>query len=273
MALVGAFAARVLLGDFTVTLPDFVRILGGEQIPGATYIVMESKLPRAVLGRPRRRWPSGSAARSSRPRCATRSPAPTSSASASARAPPPCSRSSPRPARTRWPCRRRRDRRCRSPSRSLVRAVAGDHGGFRLVLAGIGLARRDAVGHPVPLHARRRVGRPAGAALADRQRQRRRLADHRAARRSLLAVLLPATCVWLARSLRVAELGDDTAAGLGVAPRPHRPAAARSASLLVAVGVAAAGPGRVRRLPVRPDRPRPQRRPYDAARRRRSSAR
>ena len=49
VALVGAFAARVLLGDFTVTVPDFVRILGGEQIPGATYIVMESKLPRAVL--------------------------------------------------------------------------------------------------------------------------------------------------------------------------------------------------------------------------------
>ncbi len=45
VALVGAFAARVLLGDFTVTVPDFVRILGGEQIPGATYIVMESKLP------------------------------------------------------------------------------------------------------------------------------------------------------------------------------------------------------------------------------------
>ena len=30
-------------------IPDLVRILGGEQIPGATYIVMESKLPRAVL--------------------------------------------------------------------------------------------------------------------------------------------------------------------------------------------------------------------------------
>ena len=42
--------------------------------------------------------------------------------------------------------------------------------------------RRAAVGDPVPLHPRRRVRRPAGAALADRQRQRRRLADDPAAR-------------------------------------------------------------------------------------------
>lgn len=41
-------AVRVLLGAYTVTIPDFFRILGGEQIPGATYIVMQSKLPRAV---------------------------------------------------------------------------------------------------------------------------------------------------------------------------------------------------------------------------------
>ncbi|MBD7995812.1 iron chelate uptake ABC transporter family permease subunit [Arthrobacter sp. Sa2CUA1] len=37
-----------LLGNYTVTIPDFIRILGGEKIPGATFIVMESKLPRAV---------------------------------------------------------------------------------------------------------------------------------------------------------------------------------------------------------------------------------
>ena len=41
---------NILLGTYTVTIPDFLRILGGEQIPGATYIVMESKLPRAVTG-------------------------------------------------------------------------------------------------------------------------------------------------------------------------------------------------------------------------------
>lgn len=46
----GAVAARVLLGDFTITIPDFVRILGGADIPGATFILMQDKLPRAVLG-------------------------------------------------------------------------------------------------------------------------------------------------------------------------------------------------------------------------------
>ncbi|AKU15227.1 FecCD family ABC transporter permease [Luteipulveratus mongoliensis] len=45
----GLFAARVLLGDFTVTIPDFFRILFGADIPVATFEVMESKLPRAVM--------------------------------------------------------------------------------------------------------------------------------------------------------------------------------------------------------------------------------
>jgi iron complex transport system permease protein len=48
--LLGVLAARVLLGDFTVTIPDFLRILSGQMIPGASYIVMEVKLPRALLG-------------------------------------------------------------------------------------------------------------------------------------------------------------------------------------------------------------------------------
>lgn len=48
--LAGAFVARVLLGDFTITIPDFFRIVRGEQIPGATFILMEDKLPRAILG-------------------------------------------------------------------------------------------------------------------------------------------------------------------------------------------------------------------------------
>ena len=50
MALLLAFGARVLLGDYTVTVPDFFRILTGTDIPGASYIVMESKLPRALMG-------------------------------------------------------------------------------------------------------------------------------------------------------------------------------------------------------------------------------
>ncbi|MDP9696893.1 UNVERIFIED_ORG: iron complex transport system permease protein [Arthrobacter globiformis] len=48
-------AASILLGSYTVTIPDFFKILaahftGGEKIPGTSFIVMEAKLPRAVLG-------------------------------------------------------------------------------------------------------------------------------------------------------------------------------------------------------------------------------
>ncbi|MCW1250486.1 iron chelate uptake ABC transporter family permease subunit [Acaricomes phytoseiuli] len=46
----GLFAILVLLGRFMVSVPDFFAILFGENIPGASFIVMESKLPRALLG-------------------------------------------------------------------------------------------------------------------------------------------------------------------------------------------------------------------------------
>lgn len=54
-AVVVMFAVYVLLGSYTVTVPDFFKILighltGGEKIPGASFIVMENKLPRAVTG-------------------------------------------------------------------------------------------------------------------------------------------------------------------------------------------------------------------------------
>ncbi|HEY1155283.1 MAG TPA: iron chelate uptake ABC transporter family permease subunit, partial [Arthrobacter sp.] len=49
------FFISVLLGSYTVTIPDFFTIVfnhlaGGPKIPGASFIVMENKLPRAVLG-------------------------------------------------------------------------------------------------------------------------------------------------------------------------------------------------------------------------------
>lgn len=55
LALLGAtvvvmFFVEVLLGSYTVTLPDLLRIVAGADIPGATFIVMEDKLPRAVIG-------------------------------------------------------------------------------------------------------------------------------------------------------------------------------------------------------------------------------
>lgn len=49
-ALALAMGVRVLLGHYTVTIPDFFAILGGETIPGASFIVMQEKLPRAVAG-------------------------------------------------------------------------------------------------------------------------------------------------------------------------------------------------------------------------------
>ncbi len=48
--LVAAFLVRVSLGDYVVTIPDAVRIVTGADIPGASYVLMESKLPRALLG-------------------------------------------------------------------------------------------------------------------------------------------------------------------------------------------------------------------------------
>ena len=47
-----AMVVRTLLGDFTITVPDFWRIvLGTGEVPGgAEFILLESKLPRAVVG-------------------------------------------------------------------------------------------------------------------------------------------------------------------------------------------------------------------------------
>ena len=50
LAVVCAAAINVLLGRYTVTIPDFIAILGGERIPGASFIVMQDKLPRTITG-------------------------------------------------------------------------------------------------------------------------------------------------------------------------------------------------------------------------------
>ncbi|NYG59188.1 iron complex transport system permease protein [Nocardioides daedukensis] len=44
-----ALAVNLLLGDYTYTVPDFFAILFGKQVPVATFLLMESKLPRALL--------------------------------------------------------------------------------------------------------------------------------------------------------------------------------------------------------------------------------
>ncbi|WGL52312.1 iron chelate uptake ABC transporter family permease subunit [Nocardioides sp. BP30] len=46
-AVIALFWLRVLGGDYTITFGDFWRIVFGKQIPGASFILTESKLPRA----------------------------------------------------------------------------------------------------------------------------------------------------------------------------------------------------------------------------------
>ena len=236
VVVLGAFATRVLLGDYTVTIPDFLRILGGEQIPGATYIVMQSKLPRAVLAvLVGLAFGIGGAIFQTTLRNPLASPdivgvslgASAGAVSAIALA-----------GRTGW-----------SVSLAavvgavgvalVVRAVAGDHGGFRLVLAGIGLAAamQSVIQYvftrvdewDVQLVLRWLTGSVNGVAWSTI-----------GLLAVVLAVLLPATA-WAGRSLQVAELGDDTAAGLGVG-RGRTDLLLLLGVLLVAVGVAAAGP-------------------------------
>lgn len=50
LLVVAAFGVDVLLGSFPVTIPDFVRIVTGTDIPGAGFVVLQDKLPRAVTG-------------------------------------------------------------------------------------------------------------------------------------------------------------------------------------------------------------------------------
>lgn len=236
LLVVALFAARVLLGDFTVTIPDFLRIVAGAEIPAASFIVMETKLPRAVLSvlvgvafglagavfQTSFRNPLASpdvvgvsAGASAAAVIALvvldlRGPAVAVVAILGALA---CA--------------------------VLVRVVAGGAGPHRLVLTGIAVAasllsviqyvftRADEWDAQLVL---RWITGSVSAA------------DWPTIRTTAvaLAVLVPLVAL-LTRSLRVLELGDDTAAGLGV-PTAHRDLALVVGVLLVGVGVAAAGP-------------------------------
>jgi iron complex transport system permease protein len=236
VALVAAFGARVLLGDYTITIPDFVRILTGTDIPGATYILMESKLPRAVLAtlagvafgvagalfQTTLRNPLASpdiiGVSLGASACAVVAIAlwgwqglPVSAVAVAGAV----------------------------AVALVVRLVAGPHGGHRLVLVGIGAAaamqsviqyvftRVDE--YDAQLVLRWLTGSVNGVAWPTI----RLLA-------LVLAVLIPLTW-WLARSLRVSELGDDAAAGLGVS-RTRSELLLLLGVVLSAVAVAAAGP-------------------------------
>jgi len=236
-ALLGlAVGARVLLGDFTVTIPDFVRILAGEQLPGASYIVLESKLPRALLAvLVGVTFGVAGAIFQTVLRNPLASPdvigVSTGASAAAVFAIVVLGQSGG------WV--------------SLaavvgavlvalvVRAFAGGTAGYRLVLVGVGLAaalqsviqylftRADTYDAQLALWwltgSVSRADWPTIRLLA-----------------LLLAGLLPAVVV-VSRSLRITELGADAAAGLGVTPR-RADALLLLAVVLTAVAVAAAGP-------------------------------
>ena len=235
-ALLLAFGARVLLGDFTYTIPDFFRILFGADLPGATYILMQSKLPRAVLAvLVGLAFGVGGAIFQATLRNPLASPdiiGVSAGASASAVVAivllgldgPAVSAAAVLGA---------------LGVAGLARAVAGADTGFRLVLVGVGLAaalqsviqyvftRADE--YDAQLVLRWLTGSVSGA-------------DWPTVRvlALVLLLLLPLT-VWSARSLRVTELGSDAAAGLGVR-RGRSDLLLLLAVALTAVGVAAAGP-------------------------------
>ncbi len=235
-ALVGAFAARVLLGDYTFTVVDFFRILFGADIPGATYILMEVKLPRAVLAllvglalglggaifQTTLRNPlaspdligvsMGASAAAVFAIVTLELSGGVVSVYAVAGA---------------------------VVVSLVVRLVAGDVGGYRLVLVGVGVA---AALQAVVQYLFSRAD------IFDAQLALRWLtcsvsgADWESVRilAVLLGVLLPLIALQ-ARALRITELGAEAAAGLGV-PRHRTDAVLLLAVLVTAVAVAAAGP-------------------------------
>jgi iron complex transport system permease protein len=236
LLLVLVFAARAMLGDFIITLPDFLSILGGAEIPGASYILRESKLPRALLGvlvglvfgisgaifQTTLRNPLASpdvigvsvgasaAAVFAIVNLGQRGTAVSVAAVIGA-----------------------------VLVSALVRQQAGSVGGQRLVLIGVGMsaALLSAIQYlftradewDAQLVLRWLTGSLNG---ADWSTIRILVA--------LLILVLPFVLL-LARSSRVAELGDDAAAGLGVTAR-RSDALLLMAVLLVGLGVAATGP-------------------------------
>jgi iron complex transport system permease protein len=236
LVLVAVFAARVLLGDFTITVADFVRIVLGEQLPGATYILMESKLPRAVLGAlVGLALGIGGAVFQTTLRNPLASPDVIGvSLGASAAAVFAIVSLGQTGA---WVSVAGVVGALSTAV--LVRAVAGTGTGYRLVLVGVGVAA--ALASVVQYLFTRADVYDAQLALRWLTGSVNR-ADWPTIRVLvlLLVVLLPVVA-WLAGSLRITELGDDVAAGLGV-PTRRTDALLLVAVVLTAAAVAAAGP-------------------------------
>ena len=250
LAVVLLFAASILLGSYTVTVPDFFRILtahltGGEKIPGASFIVMESKLPRAVVGvmiglafglsgglfQTMLRNPlaspdvigisngASSAAVTAIVIFGATGPAVSASALGGALAVAALiyaiSRNGPAGSRT-------------------------TGAGNRLILAGVGLAA--ALGAVVNFLLTRADIRTAADALVWLNGSLNSASwDRAGVLAGALLVLVPAVA-FLAGPLRMIELGDETAAGLGIRVDPTRLGIVLTAVALAAVATAAAGP-------------------------------
>ena len=230
------FAARVLLGDFVITLPDFFRIVSGTDIPGASYILMESKLPRAVLGiLVGAAFGVGGAIFQTILRNPLASPDIVGvSIGASAAA---VFAIVTLGQRGGWV----------SVAAVLgalaisflVRWLVGPSAGNRLVLVGVGVSA--ALLSVVQYFFTRADEWDVQLVLQWLTGSLSRVDWATVRILSVLLLVLVPLLVWLARSARVAELGDDTAAGLGVSPRRSE-ALLLVGVLLVALGVAAAGP-------------------------------
>ncbi len=236
LLLVAAFAVEVLLGDYTFTVPDFVAILFGKDIPVASYILMESKLPRALLAvlvgvclgaggacfqvvlrnplaSPDIIGISGGASLAALfaiLQLGMRGSAVSVAAVLGGLA-----------------------------AALLVGWVAGSIGGMRLVLVGVGLAAAASSGVQYLL---------TRAAIWDVQLALQWLAGSlnnaqwSAVKAVALVALVALPLLWcVARDLPIGELGDDAATGLGL-PRFHGVAVLGVATVLVCVGVAATGP-------------------------------
>ncbi len=233
------FAVDVLLGSYTVTIPDFLRILGGADIPGASFIVLENKLPRAAIGlligvafgiagavfQTMLRNPLASpdiigisyGASAAAVTAIVLFGAAGAAVSVSALL------------------------------GALTVAAAiylvsrrGGVAGYRLILVGIGFA---AVLHAVVsfLITRTDLRTASEAVLWLGGSLNSSTWDRATVLAAALVVLLPAAAV-LARSLRGLELGDDAAAGLGLRVEASRLGLMTTAVALAAVATAAAGP-------------------------------
>lgn len=227
---------RVTLGDFVITLPDVVRIVSGTDIPGASFILMENKLPRAVLGvLVGLAFGVGGAIFQATLRNPLASPDIIGvSIGASAAAV--------------FVIVTLGQRGLAVSVAAVLGAVltavlvrwqAGPGASTRLVLVGVGIS---AALFSVVSYLFTRADQWDVQIVLQWLTGSLNRGDWPSIRLlSVLLLLLLPVVVWLGRAAQVAELGEDTAAGLGVTTR-HTEGLLLVAVLLVALGVAAAGP-------------------------------